>query len=99
MQIFTRSSDVCGELTDELPDIGNDPWFGDLPNVPIGKASILSNENPIDSFIEWCNKEYEPVREFTFTDEMNDPDKNVMTLTGTIDLCKRFRHTLKSFRL
>ena len=39
-------ADVVGsiveELTDELPDIGNDIWFGDLVKVPIGKARALN---------------------------------------------------------
>ncbi|KAK8895670.1 hypothetical protein M9Y10_024140 [Tritrichomonas musculus] len=88
---------------DDLPDIGHDIWFGDLKPVHIGRvrarALAVSNNgtNNLEAICEWCEREYQPITSINFNEEDgdDDPSKVLMTMPATIDICNRFRHTLK----
>ncbi|KAK8872186.1 hypothetical protein M9Y10_007950 [Tritrichomonas musculus] len=96
--------DMAGKLTDELPDIGFDTWFGDMLSKVTTKSvksrnvvsrNVLSSTDKLNNIISWCETEFTPVTNIKFTDELDDPSKIAMTLTSTMDLCKRYQHTMK----
>ena len=96
-------TNIYDVLDDELPDIGFDIWFDDLKPIPIGIASsralATSNDgtNKLKAICEWCEREYQPITSIDFNEEDgdDDPSKVLMTMPATIDICNRFRHTLK----
>ncbi|KAK8895928.1 hypothetical protein M9Y10_013814 [Tritrichomonas musculus] len=96
--------DMAGKLTDELPDIGFDTWFGDMIREVTTKSvktrnvvsrNVLSSTDKLNNIISWCETEFTPVTNIKFTDELDDPSKIAMTLLSTMDLCKRYQHTMK----
>ena len=91
-------TNIYDVLEDELPDIGFDIWFDDLKPIPIGRARALAAKtNKLEAICEWCEKEYQPITSINFNEEDgdDDPSKVLMTMPATIDICNRFRHTLK----
>ena len=84
------SSDTGSSLLDlikdpsELPDIETDPY--------IRAVSTTTDLTPI---LNWCNKEASSFPAIQFSSEYDNPDKLATTLKGTLDICNKFRSSLK----
>ena len=93
--------DVGGGFINEygemiLDDIkqGTGRILGDGSSLPrlFMTRSITTDLTPI---LEWCDKEYVEFDKIPSNDDTNDPDQLAMTLTCTLDICNRFRDSLK----
>ena len=79
-----------------LDDIssGTGKILGDGSNLPrlMTTRSITTDLQPI---LVWCDEEYKEFNKIPHTEDIDDPDQLAMTLTATLDVCNRFRSSLK----
>lgn len=84
------SSDAGSSMLDiikdgsELPDIGMDPYM-----------RTVKTTTDLTPILEWCNKETSSLPAIKFSSEYDDPKKLVPTINGAMDICNRFRSSLK----
>ncbi|KAK8835647.1 hypothetical protein M9Y10_042362 [Tritrichomonas musculus] len=49
----------------------------------------------LSPILDWCNKETSSLPAIKFGSEFDDPDISAITINGAIDICNRFRSSLK----
>lgn len=89
-------------IHDEYPGELMPDWVRAILNardVPTTRSVLTGNETPKD-FLEilkdWCLQDYKPVFDPTkFKDNWINPDKAVLSLSATVDICNRMRDSMK----
>ena len=67
----------------------------DLPTSRVAR-STTTEPDLITNVIEWCEKDYQRLDDPTkFKDNWINPDKAVLSLSATIDICNRMRDSMK----
>ena len=59
---------------------------------PISLRSITTDISPV---LEWCNSNYTPFVDIPYEDEADNPKTTATSLYTTLDICNRFRDSLK----
>ncbi|KAK8840029.1 hypothetical protein M9Y10_031314 [Tritrichomonas musculus] len=70
----------------------NGPYEIELEEIMLARGNQKVDLTPL---IEWCEKEYEPLPDETMEDDFDDPEKAVLSIRATEELCNQFRDSLK----
>ena len=61
----------------------------------IANLSLRSIQTDITPVLDWCNEEYQSLPEITYEHETDNPKTKACSVFTTLDICNRFRDTLK----
>ncbi len=77
------------------------PWVSVIVHAPdvqtlAAKTNKVSDQQILGSLIKWCETDYKRLDDPTkFKDNWFNPDKAVLSLSATIDICNRMRDSMK----
>ena len=101
-QIFNQLNELVQTIDREFPGAELPPWVSvivhapDVQTLAAEQVVKVTDKQILGSLIKWCEKDYKRLDDPTkFKDNWFNPDKAVLSLSATIDICNRMRDSMK----
>ncbi|KAK8837125.1 hypothetical protein M9Y10_037180 [Tritrichomonas musculus] len=100
--IFNQLNELTQTIDREFPGAELPPWVSVIVHAPDVQTLAaepvvkVSDKQILGSLIKWCEADYKRLDDPTkFKDNWFNPDKAVLSLSATIDICNRMRDSMK----
>ncbi|KAK8834093.1 hypothetical protein M9Y10_020179 [Tritrichomonas musculus] len=100
-QIFNQLNELVQTIDREFPGAELPPWVSVIVHAPDVRllsveTNTVTDQQILNTLMKWCEKEYKRLDDPTkFKDNFYNPDKAVLSLSATIDICNRMRDSMK----